>query len=226
MTKRSFAPLSKFLGILVAGLGPTVFAGAALAAPTITVSKVSNTGTQMTLKVTGSGFTRSKTHQIEIDSNFAYSGSDIQTVSVNADSGGRISTQFTRYLNASCAIGVVATDLVTRVDSNSKDLSYGSPCLPPSFTSVHLLGSSGSLNAAVEFTVSHFTPLGSISVTLTDLQTGQVNSSDFSAGASGSFTTHSGFPWPSSCGHTVRLEAIDDFTDTLSTNSPTIVLCK
>jgi hypothetical protein len=180
----------------------------------------------MTLKVVGSGFTRSRTHQIEVDSNFAFSGSDEQLQSVNADGNGKFTITFTKYLNASCAIGVFATDLAVWVDSNSKDFSYGSPCLPPRVESVHILGATGGNSAAVEFTVNHFTPLGSVTTELTDLQSGLVISADYSVGASGKFTTHAGFPYPSSCGHTVQVTAYDDYTDTPSITAPTVVLCK
>jgi hypothetical protein len=212
----SSAFLSKFLGVIAFLAG-----GTALAAPTITVTKVSNTSTQMTIKVTGSGFTRGQKASIEIDSNFADSGNFAQTVdSITVDSGGKISTTITKFLNASCAIGVVAFDTTTGAESGGKNLSYGSPCLP-STIEVHRLA--GGTPSAIEWTPSHFTPTGSVSVELRDLTGGTSVYTDFFVGSNGKYTTHYNF---GVCNHTIQLIGYDDYTDTPCLVSPTIVTCK
>jgi hypothetical protein len=199
-------------------------AGAALAAPSISVSKVSNTATTMTIKVTGSGFSRNKSVLVEIDANGAFSGNLAQTFTTTADGNGRISVQKTKNLNASCLIGVFASDQTTGAETNGIDLSYGAPCTKASVTA-HQLGSLGQDAAAVEFTVSHFTPNSSVTVELYDTATGQLVINDYTDGASGSFTTHYGLGYPNACNHVIQVTGIDDSTDFV-TNTVSVKLCQ
>src|SRR5581483_5889604 len=138
-------------------------------------------------------------------------GNAPQTFLTTADGNGKISVQKTKNLNASCLIGVFATDQVTFADSNGVDLSYGAPCVPATVVAKQL-GSSGGDQAAILYTVSHCTPNSSVTVELYDTSTGQLVVSDFPS-QNGSFTTHYGFGYPGACNHVIQVTAIDDSTD-------------
>jgi hypothetical protein len=194
------------------------FAGVAQAAPSITVSRVSNTATTITIKVTGSGFSKKKPVDVEIDQNGAFSGNLPQFLRPTSDSTGKISQQATINGSSACLIGVWATDSVTGLDSNAVDLSIPSPCVVPAITA-HLYPNTLTV---VEYVASHFTPNGGITVEFYDTTTGETEAGNYAVLGDGSSKSHYGLG--GHCGHVIQVTGFDQMNDKAS-NTVSVKLC-
>src|SRR5437763_524216 len=107
--------------VAIAAVGLTLSAHA-VAAPAIKVTRGTTTATSAKITVTGSGFTKRKSVEVEVDQNGAFSGDVPTTFTVTADSNGRISTTKTVKVTNACLLGIFATDQTTFNTSNGVDV--------------------------------------------------------------------------------------------------------
>jgi hypothetical protein len=196
--------------------------GSGLAAPSISVKLVSNTATRITIKVTGSGFSKKKPVTVEIDQNGAFSGNMPQYLHPTADSNGKISQQSTIDSSSACLIGLWATDDATGFDSNSVDVNIPAPCHVP-VMNAHLYDKNGPGRTLIEYVASYFTPNGGVTVEFHDTTAGDTQSVSYAVLPDGTSRSHYGLG-EARCGHVFEVTGFDEMNDKAS-NTVRLTLC-